>query len=135
MRTGILPTGVVNGPASPEGTGLEIDKLNQEHVVSHFEAFMGKIMERIPEPDRKSWKVAVMDSYEVGGQNWTDGFLEKFTEQFGYNPLPYIPVMQGHVVGSQAASDRFLWYLRRFEADTLAYGDMGGLLDINQKKR
>ena len=36
MRMGMTPTGVTNAPASSEGTGLEIDKMNKEHVASHF---------------------------------------------------------------------------------------------------
>ncbi|MEH6307934.1 glycosyl hydrolase [Olivibacter sp. CPCC 100613] len=133
LRTGMVPTGVKNSPASPEGTGLEIDKMNHQHVIQHFDAFLGEIMRRIPAEDRKTWKVAVQDSYEMGGQNWTDDFIEKFKKQYGYDPKPYIPVMYGHVIESQDVSDRFLWDLRRFVADNVAYEYVGGLRDISHK--
>lgn len=133
MRTGMIPTGVQNGPASPEGTGLEVDKMSKEHVESHFNAFLGEIMKRIPQEDRKTWKVTVQDSYETGGQNWTDGMLEKFKINYGYDPLPYLPVMEGKVVGSQEQSDRFLWDLRRFIADRIAYDYVGGLREVSHK--
>ncbi len=133
LQTGMLPTGVTNAPASPEGTGLEVDKMNHEHVVRHFDAFLGEILRRIPEADRKTFKVAVQDSYETGGQNWTDGFEEKFEQAFGYDPTPYIPVFYGHVVGSQDQSDRFLWDVRRFVADKVAYEYVGGLRDVSHK--
>jgi hypothetical protein len=133
MRSGMLPTGVKNGPASPEGTGLEVDKMSKVHVASHFEAFLGEIMKRIPAEDRKTWKVAVEDSYETGGQNWTDGLMEKFKINYGYDPLPYLPVMEGRVVGSQDESDRFLWDLRRFIADRVSYDYVGGLREISHK--
>lgn len=133
MRSGMLPTGVKNGPASPEGTGLEVDKMSKEHVASHFDAFLGEIMKRVPAEDRKTWKVAVEDSYETGGQNWTDGLLEKFKANYGYDPLPYLPVMEGRVVGSQDQSDRFLWDLRRFIADRVSYDYVGGLREISHK--
>jgi len=42
-------------------------------------------------------------------------------KQYGYNPLPYLPVLRGKVVGSQDASDRFLWDLRRIVADKISY--------------
>ncbi|MFR5871175.1 MAG: glycosyl hydrolase [Alistipes sp.] len=32
LRTGMASTGVTNSPAAPEATGLEIDKMNREHV-------------------------------------------------------------------------------------------------------
>lgn len=133
MRTGMLPTGVKNGPASPEGTGLEIDKMSKAHVATHFDAFMGQLLKRIPAADRKTWKVVVEDSYETGGQNWTDGMLDKFKANYGYDPIPYLPVLQGEVVGTQDKSDRFLWDLRRFIADRVAYDYVGGLREVSHK--
>lgn len=130
MRMGMLPTGVTNAPASKEATGLEIDKMSKKHVEAHFDAYMGKIVKRIPEADRKCWKVVVQDSYETGGQNFTDDFLKNFQERYGYDPLPFLPVYQGYVVGSQDMSDRFLWDVRRLVADKVAYDYVGGLRDI-----
>lgn len=130
MRMGMVPTGVTNSPASKEGTGLEVDKMSREHVRSHFDSFLGKILQRIPEEDRRTWKVAVQDSYETGGQNWTDGLISKFKARYGYDPLPYLPVLHGKVIGSADRSDRFLWDLRRFIADRIAYDYVGGLREI-----
>ncbi|MDQ2720910.1 MAG: glycoside hydrolase family 2 [Bacteroidota bacterium] len=133
MRTGMIPTRVVNSPASPEGRGLEVDKMSKQHVAEHFNAFLGKIMERIPPQDRKTWKVTVEDSYETGGQNWTDGMIEKFKKDYGYDPTPFIPVMFGNVVGGENMSDRFLWDLRRFVADNVAYQYVAGLREVSHK--
>ncbi|MEC3878466.1 glycosyl hydrolase [Parapedobacter sp. 10938] len=133
LQTGMVPTGVTNGPASPEGRGLEVDKMNHEHVLKHFDAFLGEILQRVPAEDRKTFKVAVQDSYETGGQNWTDGFVKKFKDAFGYDPTPYIPAFYGYVVGSQDQSDRFLWDVRRFVADKVAYEYVGGLRDVSHK--
>jgi len=133
MRMGMTPTGVTNSPASPEGTGLEIDKMSKAHVASHFDAFLGEIMRRIPAEDRKTWKVAVQDSYETGAQNWTDGAIEKFKATYGYSPMPYLPTLEGKVIGSPDISDRFLWDLRRFIADRVAYDYVGGLREVSNK--
>ena len=43
IRTGMVSTGVTNGPASKEGTGYEVDKLSRTHVASHFDAFLGEL--------------------------------------------------------------------------------------------
>lgn len=133
MRMGMVPTGVTNSPASKEATGLEVDKMSKEHVKSHFDSFLGEIIRRIPTSDRRTWKVAVQDSYETGGQNWTDGLIEKFKERYGYDPLPYMPVLHGKVIGSPEISDRFLWDLRRFIADRIAYDYVGGLREISNQ--
>jgi len=133
LRTGMVPTGVKNSPATPEGTGLETDKLSKKHIETHFNAFIGQILERIPAGDRKTFKVVVMDSYETGGQNFTDNFLALFKEKYGYDALPYFPVFRGTVVGSRDISDRFLWDLRRFVADKVAYDYVGGLREISHQ--
>lgn len=133
LRAGMLPTGVTNSPADPEATGLETDKMSRKHIESHFEAYMGEIYRRIPAEDRKCWKVVVQDSYETGGQNFTDDLLREFQERYGYDPLPFLPVYEGYVVKSQDQSDRFLWDLRRLIADKIAYDYVGGLRDICHK--
>ncbi|ALL07925.1 glycoside hydrolase family 2 [Pedobacter sp. PACM 27299] len=131
MRTGMVPTKVTNSPASVEGTGLEVDKMSKAHILSHFDSFLGEIIRRIPAKHRKTWRVAVQDSYETGGQNWTDKIMEQFQATYGYDPLPYLPVMRGRVVGSQEMSDRFLWDLRRLIADRVAYDYVGGLRAVS----
>lgn len=133
LRTGMLSTGTVNAPAMPDATGLEVDKLSKKHIETHFNAFIGKILDRIPAEDRKTFRVVVQDSYETGGQNFTDDFLKSFEERYGYDPLPYLPVYFGVVVGDQQKSDRFLWDMRRLVADKTAYDYVGGLRSICHK--
>jgi len=133
LRTGMTPTGTTNTPASPEATGYEVDKLSKKHVEKHFYGHMGEILKRIPKVDRKTFKIVVQDSYETGGQNFTDGFLAEFKEVYGYDPLPYLPVYQGMVVNSQQSSDRFLWDMRRLVANKIAYDYVGGLKNISHK--
>jgi len=133
IRSGMVPTGVKNEPTSSEGKGLEIDKMSKKHVAAHFDAYMGEIIRRIPAEDRKTWKVVVQDSYETGGQNWTDDFIADFKEKYKYDPVPFIPVFNGYVVGNRDVSDRFLWDLRRFVADKVAYDYVGGLRDVSHK--
>ena len=132
-RTGMTPTGTVNSPASPEATGYEVDKMSKVHAEKHFYGHMGEILKRIPEADRKSFKVVVQDSYETGGQNFTDGFFEEFKQRYGYDPTPYLPVYQGLVVNSELESDRFLWDMRRMVADKVAYDYVGGLREVSHK--
>ncbi len=133
LRTGMTPTGTVNSPASPEATGYEVDKMSKKHTEKHFYGHIGEILKRIPEADRKCFKVVVQDSYETGGQNFTDGFIEEFKQKYEYDPTPYLPVYQGLVVNSQQSSDRFLWDMRRMVADKVAYDYVGGLRDISHK--
>lgn len=133
LRTGMTPTGTKNSPASPEATGYEVDKMSKEHVEMHFYGHIGEILKRIPEADRKTFKVVVQDSYEMGGQNFTDHFIDTFKARYGYDPVPFLPVYSGQVVNSELSSDRFLWDVRRLVADMVAYDYVGGLRDISHK--
>lgn len=133
LRLGMAPTGVTNAPASPEGQGLEVDKLSEEAVKSHFNAFIGQVLDSMPEADRKSLKWVVADSYETGSQNWTDDFAKDFRKQYKYDPLPWLPVLTGCIVGSADQSDRFLWDVRRLVADRVAYQYVGGLRELSHE--
>lgn len=133
LQTGMLPTGAFNAPAVGGGQGLEIDKMSEKHVQAHFDNFIGEVLRRVPEEDRKTFKVVVQDSYETGGQNWTDAFDQKFKKAFGYDPKPYLPAYYGFVVGNQDISDRFLWDMRRFVADQVAYEFVGGFREISHQ--
>ena len=130
MRTAMTPTGARNAPAPPEATGYEVDKMNRVPLRAHFEAYVGNLLKRMPAAERKSWKHVVADSYEVGSQNWTDGLAADFQKRYGYDPMPFLPVMTGRVVGSVDQSDRFLWDLRRMVADRMGLDYVGGLSDL-----
>ena len=130
LRTALTPTGTKNGPAPPEATGLEVDKMNRIPLRSHFDAYVGNLLKRMPAAERKSWKHVVADSFETGPENWTDGFAADFQKRYGYDPMPFLPVMTGRIVGSVDQSDRFLWDLRRLVADRVARDYVGGLRDL-----
>jgi len=53
LRTGMTPTGIQNAPASPEGQGFEVDKMNRAAAQAHFEAYIGKLLQRMPRPTAK----------------------------------------------------------------------------------
>lgn len=134
MRFGMTPTRTKNAPAVPEATGYEVDKMSYERTLEHFDAYMGDLVDRFPAETMKSFSTVVLDSYEVGGQNFTDEFAAKFEKSFGYDPTPFYPVYFGAVVKDRETSDRFLWDLRRFIADEVAYSYVGGLRDASNAR-
>ena len=130
LRMGMIPMGTQNAPSSPESQGLEVDKMNKEHVVSMFDGMVGEFIRKTDPDDRKALKYVIADSYETGPQNWTDGFIERFELRFGYSPEPYLPVLTGRVVDNPEISDRFLWDLRRLIVEGIAYDYVGGLREV-----
>ena len=133
LRLGMRSNGEQNGPASPEGSGLECDKMNREIADFHFDAMIGEFCKRIPGDQRQAFRWVICDSYEKGLQNWTDGFAEKFRQVYGYDPLFWLPVLTGRVVGSAATSERFLWDLRRLVADSIAYDYVGAMREASHR--
>jgi hypothetical protein len=130
LRVAMTPTGTRNSPAPEEATGLEVDKMNRVALKSHFDAYVGELLRRLPPAERKAWKHVVADSYEMGPQNWTDDMAADFRKRYGYDPLPFLPVLTGRMVGGADRSDRFLWDLRRYVADRVSHDYVGGLRDL-----
>lgn len=132
-RAGMIPIGTCSAPTSDESGGLEVDKMSKQHVRSHFDAMMGEFLRRTPAADRTALQYVIADSYETGPQNWTDAFLTKFEKRFGYSALPYLPCIDGDVVGSVEISNRFLWDWRRLIAESIAYDYVGGLREVSNE--
>lgn len=120
LLSGMVPTGATNVPAPAEATGYECDKFTREAIELHFKSFIGRFLDRVPADRRRSLKTVVIDSYEVGPQNWTDDFGDVFKKRYGYDPIPWIPVFSGRIVESAEKSDRFLWDVRRLTADLIS---------------
>jgi hypothetical protein len=133
MRIGATPTGAMNAAASPGGIGWEVDKMSHENLDKHFDAYVGELLRRIPSEERTALKHIVLDSYEQGSQNWTEGMEEDFQKRFGYDPVPWLPVLTGRIVASADQSERFLWDLRRLVADRIAYDYVGAFRELCQK--
>jgi hypothetical protein len=122
LRYGYSLTGHTNGPASPEATGLEVDKLNRQHVKDYLDHYLGMYADTLG-PDligQRGLRALLTDSYEAGAQNWTEDMVGEFTRRRGYDPRPWMPAMSGWIVESAGASDRFLWDFRRTLAEMLA---------------
>ena len=118
MRVGYASNGMVNHPATRCGKGLEVDKLSKAAVGRFFDGYIGKALERIgPLLPKGGVRAVHVDSYEVGGQNWTDGFERIFKERKGYDIVKYLPVLAGRVVDSPERTDRFLADMRRVVSD------------------
>jgi len=131
LRFGYSLTGARNSPASPEATGLEVDKLDRAHVKSYFDNYLdqyknatGGLM------GRRGLQYVITDSWEAGTANWTDRMFAEFAKRRGYDMRPWMPVLAGRIVDSAEKSDRFLWDFRKTLADLVAENHYDQLTDI-----
>ncbi|MGH7951851.1 MAG: glycosyl hydrolase [Limisphaerales bacterium] len=130
LRVGYTPTGVEDHPAPKGGEGLECDKLSQAGMDAHWSGFMQKAIDDAGPLAGKTFDGSLIDSYEVGGQNWTKNFREEFKKRRGYDPIKFLPVFTGQVVDNPEVSERFLWDVRRTIADLFAENYFGHFSEL-----
>lgn len=129
LRLGWSLLGVVNHPASPEATGLEVDKYDATAVRAYMDHYLS-MYRGAAGPGllgTRGVNGLITDSIEVGASNWTPRIVERFKSLRGYDPTPYLPALTGAIVGSRAVSDGFLFDFRRTLADLIAsdhYGEV-----------
>lgn len=121
LRVGYTSNGHYVSPATPEGRGLECDKLDPATVRFHLDQYAGKLIERAGPAAGRTFAAVEIDSWECGVQNWTKGLETRYRERVGYDLLPFLPAMlEGWIVGDADLTERFLWDWRRFLADELS---------------
>jgi alpha-L-rhamnosidase len=122
LRFGYSLTGKENHPATPEATGLEVDKLDRNHVKAYLDAYLGKYENAVGAQrlGAKGIRALLVDSIEVGPQNWTESLPAEFRRRRGYDITPWMPALAGVIVGSAEQSDQFLYDFRRTLGELIA---------------
>ena len=132
LRIAHICSGQRNHPASRHGGGLEVDKLSASALDHHFNQYIARVCNRLGDLSgdvASGFNTVLIDSFEVGSQNWTQGFPEMFKKRNGYSLMPYLPVFAGRVVESVEVSERFLEDFRRTIADLFAENYAGRLAE------
>lgn len=126
LRMGYTTSGQKNNPAFAEGLGYEVDKLDPQLVRRHAEEGLRRMSGGAL--DATSLKVLHVDSWEAGGQTWTEQLLAEFERRNGYSLRPFLPVLGARLVGDAETTRRFLEDFRRTLQTLVAesfYGGMG----------
>ena len=119
IRFGYTSTGVRNGPATPEGTGLEVDKMDTTALNLHYAGFAEKCVKTAGEFTGNTFKFLLIDSWECQFQNWTKRFPEEFESRRGYKIKNWIPVLCGEIVENETLSEAFLHDFRKTISDLI----------------
>lgn len=132
LRFGWSLTGKTNHPATPEATGLEVDKYDAAAVERYLNAYLAMYRDAVGAGNMGSNGIRALltDSIEVGASNWTPRLIEAFKARRGYDPLPWLPTLAGTVIGSSAQSDRFLYDYRRTLGDLIAEAHYGTVAKV-----
>jgi hypothetical protein len=91
---------------SPKSKGLMVDHLSARAARNHFNHVLDALM--TGRKDFGSLKVVMLDSYEVKTPvDWTPDFCRAYQKAYGYDPLPWLPVLAGKTVANPELSERF----------------------------
>ncbi len=125
---------------SPNSDGLIIDHLSKEATTRHFDSIMARL-DKISSADEKL-KFLMLDSYEVWeATDWTPGFIEEFKSRYQYDPVRYIPLLQGYDHMEDVFGERFRGDYSRLVSDlmienhyafSMEYGDDHGIQMFNE---
>ena len=106
LRIGHVNAGQKNGPAPPEGTGWECDKLSESGPNVHFAGYIGRLNDGPLSEGLLNGML--MDSWECYTQTWTNEMESGFKKQTGYQLRNWLPAIFGYVIGNQETTSRFL---------------------------
>jgi hypothetical protein len=120
LRFGNAPTGAINVHADADGTGLEVDKMNPKALDAHFDGLLNAVLDELGPLAGQGLRSIVVDSYEVGAQNWTGGFRAEFRRRTAYDIVPLLPALTGRIIDTPEATERILWDMRRVIAQLFA---------------
>jgi len=120
LRFGHTWTGQNTLPAPPAGSGPDCNKLDPRGIQTHFDHVMKRMIELAGPQAGKVFHTFFVDSWEAGGQNWTEKMPEEFQRRRGYDIIHFLPVMTGRVVGDLQTSERFLYDLRQTVSELCA---------------
>ncbi len=119
MRVGYTTTKAINDPASIGGTGYEVDKFSREAFKSFYDGYVSRVIgaSKAISPNAMQW--VEIDSYEVGSQNWTDGYEMLFNQALGYDIVNFLPLYAGRFVDDAETTERVLWDIRNFNSQLM----------------
>jgi hypothetical protein len=118
LRIGYTDSGAIVSTSSGAWQGLAIDYLSRDAFLKYWNETVEPLL-TAAKPFH-SLRYLATDSWELGGTNWTDDFRDQFKQRRGYDPVPWLPVVAGRIVGDRSQSTRFLNDLRRTVADLIA---------------
>ncbi|WP_297098568.1 glycosyl hydrolase [uncultured Draconibacterium sp.] len=131
VRFGYSLTGKINHPASPEATGLEVDKIDARAVRDYFNNYLDQYKDATGGlMGDKGLEYIITDSYEAGQMTWTPAMEQEFATRRGYSLLPWMPVLTGQIIKSTEASEQFLWDWRKTIGEMIAEFHYDQLTDI-----
>lgn len=124
LRIGHTATGQLGASQPAAGAGLVLDKFSRKALDNwwqHMDDYIFKDLRSCP-----AFGGLLIDSWEVGVQNWTLEMPEAFRSRNNYSIISWLPALTGRIVEDADATNRFLADFRRTQATLVAKEYYGG---------
>lgn len=114
FRYGYTSTGSQDIPKPDDiGRSLEADKLSVKAATFHIEHVIHGVENHLGPFVGRTFTHLLFDSYEAGSQTWTKHFRSDFIAMRHYDPLPWLPTLDGIIVGSRTQTQKFKYDFKR----------------------
>jgi len=120
LRFGYTAKNQQNHSAPTKSTGLDCDKFSTEALDYHLDCMFKQLKASMAQAKEHIKVGLLIDSYEMGEQNWAYDFPAYFEQKCGYELWPYLPVLAQKVVDDEDTVQRFLYDFHRVQADLFA---------------
>jgi len=120
LRFGYTPSGARVSTSSADWQGMVLDYLSKKAFDYYWDGAVKPVLDPVASYCGTTIRYLHHDSWEAGGMNWTDTFREEFQVRRGYDPIPYFPIIGGHILTDRTVSNRFLNDFRRTIGDMIA---------------
>jgi len=121
LRIGYTCTPSHVSTSSNQWQGSVLDYMSTEAFDFYWKDVVEPIFKAAGDHVGTTLKYMETDSWECGGMNWTDKFVEEFMRYRGYDLVSYLPIVAGYVVDDLETSNAFLADFRKTLADLVAY--------------
>lgn len=79
-------------------------------------------------------KFFMLDSYEVWTmRDWSPLLVQEFNSHYGYDPIPYLPLLQGYTSKDSIMAERFRGDYSRLVSDMMIENHFAQSVDIANK--
>ncbi len=114
---------------SPNSNGLMIDHLSRKATKIHFDTIISRLA-KVSTPENQL-KFLEVDSYEVWPmKDWSPRLVEEFKSRYKYDPVPFLPLLQGYSCKDSIVGVRFLGDYSRLVSDMMIENHFAQSVDI-----
>jgi len=121
VRFGYTCTNSHVSTSSGDWQGSVLDYMSTEAFDFYWNDVVEPIFAAAGDHVGTTLKFMETDSWECGGMNWTDKFVEEFQNYRGYDLIEYLPIVANYVVDDIETSNAFLADFRKTLGDLVAY--------------